>query len=59
MNRHFLSVIAGGFGTTKKVAASGEEAGEVIETSVEEVAQYLSNAKKVMIGAGGRGGRQE
>jgi NAD(P) transhydrogenase subunit beta len=49
MNRHFLSVIAGGFGTTQKAAAGGEEAGEVIETSVEEVAQQLSNAKKVMI----------
>ncbi len=50
MNRNFFSVIAGGFGTTtRKSAASGEEAGEVIATSVEEVAQQLSTAKKVMI----------
>jgi H+-translocating NAD(P) transhydrogenase subunit beta len=50
MNRNFFSVISGGFGTaTKKSAAAGEEAGEVIATSVEEVAQQLSAAKKVMI----------
>jgi H+-translocating NAD(P) transhydrogenase subunit beta len=50
MNRNFLSVIAGGFGTTtSKSTASGEAAGEVIATSVEEVAQQLSEAKKVMI----------
>ncbi len=50
MNRNFFSVIAGGFGTTtSKSTASGEAAGEVIATSVEEVAQQLSEAKKVMI----------
>ncbi len=49
MNRHFLSVIAGGFGTSSKPSGSAEEAGEVIATSVEEVAQKLSEAKKVMI----------
>ncbi len=50
MNRNFFSVIAGGFGTpSKKSSAAGEEAGEVIATSVEEVAMQLSAAKKVMI----------
>lgn len=49
MNRNFISVIAGGFGTTSKSSASTEEAGEVVATSIEEVAQLLSSAKKVMI----------
>jgi NAD(P) transhydrogenase subunit beta len=50
MNRHFLSVISGGFGSdTKTSSAGGGEAGEVIATSVEEVADALSHAKKVMI----------
>ncbi len=50
MNRNFFSVIAGGFGTTtSKSTASGDVAGEVIATSVVEVAQQLSAAKKVMI----------
>ena len=50
MNRNFLSVISGGFGTdTSTAAAGGEAAGEVIATTVEEVAANLSAAKKVMI----------
>ncbi|MDJ0834206.1 MAG: Re/Si-specific NAD(P)(+) transhydrogenase subunit beta [Gammaproteobacteria bacterium] len=49
MNRHFLSVIAGGFGTSSAAVGGGEEAGEVVETSVEEVATELAKAKKVMI----------
>ncbi len=49
MNRQFLSVIAGGFGTSSTSAAGGEEAGEVVETSIEEVATLLAEAKKVMI----------
>ncbi|MDJ0880010.1 MAG: Re/Si-specific NAD(P)(+) transhydrogenase subunit beta [Gammaproteobacteria bacterium] len=49
MNRNFLSVIAGGFGTTSQAVASGGETGEVVASSVEEVAQVLSSAKKVMI----------
>ncbi len=49
MNRQFLSVIAGGFGTSSTTAAGGEEAGEVVETSIEEVATILAEAKKVMI----------
>ena len=49
MNRNFLSVIAGGFGTTSQAVSDGAEAGEVIASSVEEVAQVLASAKKVMI----------
>ena len=48
MNRHFLSVIAGGFGT-----ASGGEAAEIIgevqPISAEETAQLLLAAKTIMI----------
>lgn len=49
MNRNFLSVIAGGFGTTSQAVSVTGEAGEVFATSIEEVAQVLSDAKKVMI----------
>lgn len=49
MNRNFLSVISGGFGTTTSTSSSSEEAGEVVATSVEEVAQSLTAASKVMI----------
>jgi NAD(P) transhydrogenase subunit beta len=49
MNRNFFSVIAGGFGTTSKSATTTTEAGEVIATSIDEVAEILSAAKKVMI----------
>jgi len=48
MNRHFVSVIAGGFGTTGGSAGAGYE-GEVQTTTVEEVAQLLNNASKVMV----------
>jgi NAD(P) transhydrogenase subunit beta len=49
MNRNFFSVIAGGFGTTKRASASTEEFGEAISTSVEQVASMLLLSKKVMI----------
>ena len=50
MNRNFLSVISGGFGTTGTSSSdSGEAAGEVVATTVEEVAANLLAAKKVMI----------
>ena len=49
MNRNFLSVIAGGFGTTSKVSGPTEEAGEVVSTTVEQVAELLAASKKVMI----------
>ena len=51
MNRHFISVIAGGFGTgsgTVVAAADGEQ-GEVIAIETEEVAKLLLDAKEVMI----------
>ncbi|MFK7958829.1 MAG: Re/Si-specific NAD(P)(+) transhydrogenase subunit beta [Lysobacterales bacterium] len=51
MNRKFLSVIAGGFGTgTAKASSSGgEEQGEVVPVLSDEVAEMLTNAKEVMI----------
>jgi NAD(P) transhydrogenase subunit beta len=51
MNRNFLSVISGGFGTDTSTspAASGEASGEAVATSIDEVAAHLLEAKKVMI----------
>jgi NAD(P) transhydrogenase subunit beta len=50
MNRKFLSVIAGGFGTGGgTVAAGGGEQGEVVPIDAEETAALLENAKQVMI----------
>ncbi len=50
MNRHFISVIAGGFGTTSgSASASAGYEGEVQTTTVEEVAHMLNNANKVMV----------
>ncbi len=52
MNRKFLSVIAGGFGTgssTTVSSASDEEQGEVIAITANESAQLLLDAKEVMI----------
>jgi len=52
MNRKFLSVIAGGFGTGGGAAATsagGEDQGEVVPISAEETAELLLNAKEVMI----------
>ena len=51
MNRRFLAVIAGGFGTGGGSAAKGEavEQGEVIATSAEEAAELLKGAKEVVI----------
>jgi NAD(P) transhydrogenase subunit beta len=51
MNRKFLAVIAGGFGTGGGTPASGggEDQGEVIPISAQETAELLSNAKEVMI----------
>jgi NAD(P) transhydrogenase subunit beta len=48
MNRNFVSVIMGGFGTASGSAAAVPQ-GEVIETSAEEVAGLLSEAKEVVI----------
>lgn len=50
MNRRFVAVIAGGFGTSGGTAAAGTgEAGEVISIDAEEAANLLSAAKEVMI----------
>jgi NAD(P) transhydrogenase subunit beta len=51
MNRKFLAVIAGGFGTTSGVATSSEEGeqGEVVAVEAHEVAQLLKDAKEIMI----------
>jgi len=50
MNRKFLSVIAGGFGTSggTSAAADGEQ-GEVVAISADEAAQLLKDAKSVII----------
>jgi H+-translocating NAD(P) transhydrogenase subunit beta len=51
MNRKFISVIAGGFGTTTGggSSASVEEQGEVIALQAPEVAALLLESKEVMI----------
>jgi len=50
MNRKFLAVIAGGFGTGGgAAAASGDEDGEVVPINAEETAALLADAKEVMI----------
>jgi NAD(P) transhydrogenase subunit beta len=50
MNRKFLAVIAGGFGTGGGVAAAaGDQQGEVAPIDAEETAALLDNAKEVMI----------
>ncbi|MGI9201437.1 MAG: Re/Si-specific NAD(P)(+) transhydrogenase subunit beta [Woeseiaceae bacterium] len=51
MNRKFLSVIAGGFGTGGGSSSSGgsEEQGEVVAIEAAETAAMLAGAKEVMI----------
>jgi len=51
MNRKFIAVIAGGFGTSGGEAAPGGdgEEGEIISVEGEEVAELLLDAKEVMI----------
>ncbi|PSW05370.1 Re/Si-specific NAD(P)(+) transhydrogenase subunit beta [Photobacterium lipolyticum] len=51
MNRSFISVIAGGFGTVA-VASSDEDQGEHHEASAEEVAEMLKDARSVIITPG-------
>ncbi|MGF1756502.1 Re/Si-specific NAD(P)(+) transhydrogenase subunit beta [Photobacterium sagamiensis] len=51
MNRSFVSVIAGGFGTVA-VVSSDEEQGEHHEASAEEVAEMLKDARSVIITPG-------
>jgi len=50
MNRKFLAVIAGGFGTGGGAAASGsDQDGEVVPIDAQEAALLLADAKEVMI----------
>ena len=51
MNRKFLNVIAGGFGTGggTVVAGGGEDQGEVVPVEPAETAALLANAREVMI----------
>jgi NAD(P) transhydrogenase subunit beta len=52
MNRNFVSVIAGGFGTgggTPAVSGTAEPAGEVVAISAVDTAALLSEAKNVII----------
>ena len=51
MNRKFLAVIAGGFGTGggTPAAETGEDQGEVAPIDADETAALLANAKEVMI----------
>jgi NAD(P) transhydrogenase subunit beta len=50
MNRKFIAVIAGGFGTSGGTTATdSEEAGEIIAIDSSEAAEMLLNAKEVMI----------
>jgi NAD(P) transhydrogenase subunit beta len=50
MNRKFLAVIAGGFGTSEGTQlAGGEDQGEVQPIDPEETAALLNSAKEVMI----------
>ncbi|MDP7557405.1 MAG: Re/Si-specific NAD(P)(+) transhydrogenase subunit beta [Nitrospinaceae bacterium] len=51
MNRKFIAVIAGGFGTTTGGSSAGADAdqGEVIALEAPEVASLLMEAKEVMI----------
>jgi NAD(P) transhydrogenase subunit beta len=49
MNRKFLAVIAGGFGTAAGTAGSAEVHGEVRPIEAAEAAQMLREAKEVMI----------
>ncbi|MCL2895812.1 Re/Si-specific NAD(P)(+) transhydrogenase subunit beta [Brenneria tiliae] len=52
MNRSFISVIAGGFGTDGTSTGEGEEMGEYRETSAEDVAELLKNSSSVIITPG-------
>jgi len=52
MNRSFISVIAGGFGTDVVISADGVDQGTHEETSAEAVADMLKQAKNVIITPG-------
>ena len=50
MNRSFISVIAGGFGTDTKLSSTEvEDQGEIIAIECQELSELLLSAKKIMI----------
>ncbi|OOF09762.1 MULTISPECIES: Re/Si-specific NAD(P)(+) transhydrogenase subunit beta [unclassified Salinivibrio] len=52
MNRSFISVIAGGFGSDGTASSGDEEMGEYREVTAEEVAEMLKDSKSVIITPG-------
>lgn len=52
MNRSFISVIAGGFGTDSSSTGEGEEQGEHREIDVQGTAEMLKNSRSVIITPG-------
>ena len=52
MNRSFISVIAGGFGTDVVISSGDEELGTYEETTAEAVTDMLKNSKNVIITPG-------
>lgn len=52
MNRSFISVIAGGFGSDGSASKADEEVGEYREASAEDVADLLKGASSVIITPG-------
>ncbi|MRI31470.1 NAD(P)(+) transhydrogenase (Re/Si-specific) subunit beta [Endozoicomonas sp. OPT23] len=52
MNRSFISVILGGFGTESGTVVSDGEQGEHVEINVEDTAELLKNASSVIITPG-------
>ncbi|SUG47873.1 pyridine nucleotide transhydrogenase subunit-beta [Salmonella enterica subsp. arizonae] len=52
MNRSFISVIAGGFGTDGSSTGDDQEAGEHREITAEETAEMLKNSHSVIITPG-------
>ncbi|MDB6368840.1 NAD(P)(+) transhydrogenase (Re/Si-specific) subunit beta, partial [Photorhabdus bodei] len=52
MNRSFISVIAGGFGTDGSSTGDEQEMGEYRETTAEDVAELLKNSTSVIITPG-------
>jgi NAD(P) transhydrogenase subunit beta len=52
MNRSFISVIAGGFGTDSSSTGDDQEMGEYREINAEDVADMLKNASSVIITPG-------
>jgi NAD(P) transhydrogenase subunit beta len=52
MNRSFISVIAGGFGTDGQISGEAKDYGEHREVGAEEVAEMLADASSVIITPG-------